>query len=100
VKYYYDTLAKVNRVEDFTKDANNNRLLSNALDIEYHFHETRYKTFKDDEYRYLFDNYGYTINIIDDKGNITYYFYNNIFEDTDMPSNWNLNNKRNCLWKY
>ena len=41
----------------------------------------------------MFDNYGHTINVIDEKGYVTYYFYENIFDDIAGIPNWNLNNK-------
>ncbi len=93
IQYYYDDITnKVKRIENYVTK-NDVKELSSSLDIAYSIHETSFTTFRNEEYRYLFDNYGHTINVIDDKGNITYYFYDNIFADSPTPSNWNLNNK-------
>ncbi len=52
-------------------------------DIIYEVGRTKYIDYKSNSVYYSFDNYGHTINIMDDFGNSTYYKYSGLFYFTD-----------------
>jgi hypothetical protein len=89
IRYQYNQSGQVSRIEAFY-DVNH---LKSAIDIDYLFHQTQFKTSQGQEYIYLFDDFGHTINVIDHLGNVSYYFYASNFEKTQRPKNWNLNHK-------
>ncbi|ERJ12639.1 DNRLRE domain-containing protein, partial [Haloplasma contractile] len=74
VKYDFDTR---DRVESIYKS--NGTYKYGHVIVNYDFHKTVYTDHKNNSVRYLFDNYGHTINILDDHGTALFYRYINPF---------------------
>ncbi|MFH5882575.1 RHS repeat-associated core domain-containing protein [Liberiplasma polymorphum] len=82
VDYLYD---HNNRVIQVIKT--NNALSIGELNISYTLGKTTYTNHLNDSIYYLFDNYGHTVNIIDDYGNAIFYQYSGLFPNGEDRSN-------------
>lgn len=63
------------------------------VDPVYYNNYTLFKDHLGNEVRYTFDAYGHTINILDDRGNATFYEYLNPFSKSISSPNYSLNHK-------
>lgn len=79
VTYSYDANDRVENVllEDSGNDFNN-------FSIEYNSYRTIYTDYQGDSVYYTFDNYGHTINILDDYGNSQFFRYSGLYTDIDV----------------
>lgn len=74
VQYYYDTK---NRVYNYVVTDSGSNIGNTS--ISYQSSRTIYTDYEGDSIYYTFDNYGHTINLMDDYGNTTYYRYSGLF---------------------
>jgi hypothetical protein len=74
IEYQYNANNKVNNV--ITSE---NSKLFGEIDISYLNNKTIYANHKSETIDYTFDNYGHTINIMDNYGNTTFYKYSGLF---------------------
>jgi len=81
VNYGYDN----SRVEYVETSTGINKL--GRFDIIYDLGKTTYTNYDGNSVYYMFDNYGHTINIMDDFGNASYYKYSSMFPNGEGQSN-------------
>ncbi|KFZ27348.1 MAG: tRNA3(Ser)-specific nuclease WapA precursor [Candidatus Izimaplasma bacterium HR2] len=74
IEYGYDSQYRVDNV--ITTDSGLN---IGELNITYELGKTTYTDFEGDSIYYIFDNYGHTVNVMDDFGNATFYKYSGLF---------------------
>ncbi len=85
VEYSYDSK---NRIDNYV--VTDGGLFINNTAIEYEPSRTIFDNYVGTDIYYTFDNYGHTINIIDNKGNSTYYRYSTLFSyDYDITNQEN-----------
>jgi RHS repeat-associated protein len=74
IQYSYNSN---NKVDNFL--IKNNNSLINSTDILYEPGRTIYTNYDNKSIYYSFDNYGHTVNVLDDYGNCAYYKYSGLF---------------------
>jgi RHS repeat-associated protein len=79
VTYSYDTNNRVQNV--LVQDSGND---INDFSIEYNSYRTIYTDYQGDSVYYTFDNYGHTINILDDYGNSQFFRYSGLYTNIDL----------------
>ncbi len=93
--YHSSIKYKVSKVELYNYENSIRKNLS-YFNINYQFQQTKFIDDLGNYVIYTFDNYGHTINIIDNKGNAQFYKYYDLFNNLPVDSrvvNWNLNHK-------
>jgi len=93
IEYSYDTAYRVENIL-----VTDNTLNIGNTDISYETGRTIYTDYEGDSIYYTFDNYGHTINIMDDYGNCTYYKYSGLF--TNIDDLWDPLNGYNLVNAY
>jgi RHS repeat-associated protein len=80
IQYSYNTQKQVDNIL-----ITDNGLNIGNTDVLYQSSQTVYTDYEGTSIYYSFDNYGHTINVMDDYGNCTYYKYSGLFyaEDSD-----------------
>ncbi|HEY8365098.1 MAG TPA: DNRLRE domain-containing protein, partial [Haloplasmataceae bacterium] len=95
VKYTFTVDNRVETINSYHVNDDNNILNYGKLTFDYEVKKTTVTDHIGKSIRYLFDNYGHTINILDDYGSALFYQYVDIYKD----ENPNYNNNHKLLVK-